>query len=48
VSVQFELANLYMSKQQPLEAKRIYEQIQKENPATETAALAQSKAAAIK
>lgn len=48
VSVQFELANLYTSKQQPLEAKRIYEQIQKENPATETAALAQSKAAAIK
>jgi tetratricopeptide (TPR) repeat protein len=48
VSVQFELANLYLDKQQPLEAKRIYEQIQKENPATETAALAQSKAAAIK
>jgi len=48
VSVQFELAGLYLDKQQPLEAKRIYEQIQKENPATETAALAQSKAAAIK
>lgn len=48
VSVQFELAELYKQKQQPLEAKRIYEQIQKENPATETAALAQSKAAEIK
>jgi hypothetical protein len=48
VSVQFELAGLYLDKQQPLEAKHIYEQIQKENPATETAALAQSKAAAIK
>ncbi|HEX3323151.1 MAG TPA: tetratricopeptide repeat protein [Terriglobales bacterium] len=48
VTVQFELADLYMQKQQPLEAKRIYEQIQKENPATESAALAQSKAAQIK
>jgi tetratricopeptide (TPR) repeat protein len=48
VTVQFELADLYMAKQQPLEAKRIYEQIQKENPATESAALAQSKAAQIK
>lgn len=47
-TAQLELAATYEADQQPLEAKRIYEQIQKENPATETAALAQSKAAAIK
>ena len=47
-TVQFRLAELYTEKQQPLEAKRIYEQIQKENPATEIAAAAQSKAAEIK
>jgi len=43
VTTQMALADLYQSKQQPEEAKRIYEQIQKENPATEIGSLAASK-----
>ncbi len=48
VMVQLELAALYQAKQQPQEAKRIYEQIQKENPATEAASVAASKLAELK
>ena len=47
-TVQLELADLYQEKQQPQEAKRIYEQVQKENPASEVGSLAQSKLAELK
>lgn len=47
-TVQLELAALYQDKQQPQEAKRIYEQVQKENPASEVGSLAQSKLAELK
>ena len=42
-TAQMELAETYESTQQPGEAKRIYEQIQKENPATEVAQFAAQK-----
>ena len=48
VSAQLELASFYESRQKPDEAKRIYEQIQKENPSTEAASLAQRHAAELK
>lgn len=47
-TVQLELADLYQEKQQPQDAKRIYEQVQKENPASEVGSLAQSKLAELK
>jgi len=43
VAAQVELAATYKADNQPLEAKRIYETIQKENPASEAAQLASSK-----
>ncbi|MBZ5719790.1 MAG: tetratricopeptide repeat protein [Acidobacteriia bacterium] len=48
VSAQLELAATYQADQQPLEAKRIYEQVQKENPNSEAAQLAASKLQEIK
>lgn len=48
VTAQLELAQLYESRQKPDEAKRIYDQVQKENPATEAASLAQRRASQIK
>ena len=48
VTAQMELAALYQAKQQPSEAKRIYEQVQKENPASEAGSLATSKLAELK
>jgi TolA-binding protein len=45
---QMELAATYQSDNQPLEAKRIYETIQKENPATEAGQLASSKLQQLK
>ncbi len=48
VTVQLELALFYESRQKPDEAKKIYDQIQKENPSTEAASLAQRRAAALK
>jgi TolA-binding protein len=36
-TVQLEMAAAYQADQQPLEAKRVYEQIQKENPGTDAA-----------
>ena len=47
-AAQMELAATYQSDNQPLEAKRIYETIQKENPATEAAQLASSKLQQLK
>jgi TolA-binding protein len=43
VTVQLQLAELYQNANQPLEAKRIYEQIKKENPAAEAGQLATQK-----
>ena len=48
VTAQLELATAYRSDKQPLEAKRIYEQIQKENPASEAAQLASAKLQELK
>jgi tetratricopeptide (TPR) repeat protein len=48
VAAQLELAAAYESGQQPGEAKRIYEQIQKENPATEVAQVATQKLQELK
>ena len=48
VTAQLELATFYESRQKPDEAKKIYEQIQKENPASEAASLAQRRAADLK
>jgi tetratricopeptide (TPR) repeat protein len=47
-TAQMEMADLYQEKQQPQEAKRIYEQVQKENPNTEIAQLAQQKLGELK
>jgi predicted negative regulator of RcsB-dependent stress response len=47
-TAQMELAAAYQSANMPLEAKRIYEQIQKENPASEAAQLASAKLQALK
>jgi TolA-binding protein len=48
VTAQLELAAAYRADNQPLEAKRIYEQIQKENPASEAAQLAAAKLQELK
>jgi tetratricopeptide (TPR) repeat protein len=47
-TAQMQLAEMYTATQQPAEAKRIYEQIQKENPATEVAQLAAQKLQELK
>ena len=47
-TAQVELAETYQSSQQAAEAKRIYEQIQKENPASEIAQFATQKLQALK
>jgi len=43
VTAQLELAETYQANQQPLEAKRIYEQVQKENPSSDAAQVASAK-----
>jgi len=43
VTALMELGSTYQSDQQPLEAKRVYEQIQKENPASEAAQIASAR-----
>lgn len=47
-TAQLELAAFYESRQKPDEAKKIYDQVEKENPATEAASLAQRRTAALK
>jgi TolA-binding protein len=47
-TAQLELASFYESRQKPDEAKKIYDQVAKENPATEAASLAQRRVAALK
>jgi tetratricopeptide (TPR) repeat protein len=48
ITAQLELANFYEGRQKADEAKRIYDQIQKENAGTEAASLAQQRAAKLK
>jgi TolA-binding protein len=48
ITVQLELAQFYEGRQKPDEAKRIYDQVQKDNPATEAASLAQQRANKLK
>jgi TolA-binding protein len=43
-----ELAEMYASTQQPAEAKRVYEQMQKENPGSEVAQFATQKLQQLK
>jgi TolA-binding protein len=47
-TAQLELADYYESKQKPTEAKKIYDQVAKENPSTEAASIAQRREAALK
>jgi TolA-binding protein len=47
-TAQLELAGLYESRQKPDEAKKIYDQVAKDNPSTEAASLAQRRATALK
>ena len=48
VTTQLELASFYESRQKRDEAKKLYEQIQKDNPSTEAGSLAQRRAATLK
>ena len=48
VAAQLQLAELYQSSNQPLDAKRIYEQIKKENPGAEAGQLATQKLSELK
>ena len=48
VSAELQLAELYQGSNQPLEAKRIYEQVKKENPGAEAGQLATQKLTEIK
>jgi TolA-binding protein len=48
VTAELQLAALYQSSNQPLDAKRLYEQIKKDNPSTEAGQLATQKLAQLK
>ncbi len=48
VAAQLQLAELYQGSNQPLDAKRIYEQIKKENPGAEAGQLATQKLSELK
>ena len=48
VTAQLQLAEIYQDSNQPLEAKKIYEQIKKENPANEAGQLATQRLAQLK
>jgi TolA-binding protein len=48
VSAQLQLAELYQNSNQPLDAKRIYEQVKKENPSGEAGQLATQKLTELK
>jgi tetratricopeptide (TPR) repeat protein len=47
-TAQLELAGFYESRQKPDEAKKIYDQVAKENPASEAGSIAQRRASALK
>ena len=48
VTAQLQLAELYETSNQPLDAKRLYEQIKKDNPSTEAGQLATQRLAELK
>ena len=48
VTAQLQLAELYQNSNQPLDAKRIYEQVKKDNPGNEAGQLATQKLAQLK
>ncbi len=48
VSAQLQLAEIYQNSNQPLDAKRLYEQVKKENPSTEAGQIATEKLTALK
>ncbi len=48
VTAQLQLAELYQASNQPLDAKRLYEQVKKDNPSTEAGQLATQKLAELK
>ena len=48
VTAQLQLAELYETSNQPLDAKRLYEQIKKDNPSTEAGQMATQKLAELK
>ena len=48
VSAQLQLADLYQNSNQPLDAKKLYEQIKKDNPGNEAGQLATQKLAELK
>ncbi len=48
VSAQLQLAEIYQNSNQPLDAKRLYEQVKKENPSTEAGQIATEKLSALK
>lgn len=48
VTAQLQLAELYQDSSQPLDAKRMYEQVKKENPANEAGQLATQKLSELK
>src|SRR5260370_37293260 len=48
VTAQLQLAELYQATNQPVDAKRIYEQIKKDNPSGEAAQLATQKFSELK
>jgi TolA-binding protein len=47
-AAQLELAGFYESQQKPGDAKKLYDQVAKENPSTEAASIAQRRATALK
>ena len=48
VTAQMQLAGLYESSQQSMEAKQVYEQIVKDNPKTEAESMAKERLASLK
>jgi hypothetical protein len=48
VTAQFQLAELYQSSNQPLDAKRLYEQIKKDNPSSTAVEIATQKLTELK
>src|SRR5437764_1054231 len=48
VTAQLQLAELYQDSNQPLDARKMYEQIKKDNPATEAGQLATQRLAQLK
>jgi tetratricopeptide (TPR) repeat protein len=47
-TAQLELADFYESRKKPEDAKKIYQQVEKDNPATEAASIAQRRMGALK